>query len=62
MISINDYMKYITEKLVAYLDMTDEEKEKNKALKLERKNKPARLSSHWFGILPLSLKLFKKND
>lgn len=61
MISVNDYTKYVTEKVVTYLDMTDEEKKKNKALKQERKN-PTRLSSHWFGILPLSLKLFKKND
>lgn len=55
----NDYLKYITEEVVAYLDMTREEKKESKE---QRKSEKQKLSNQWFGILPMSLKLFMKKD
>lgn len=55
----NDYLKYITEEVVAYLDMTREEKKESKE---QRKSENQKLSNQWFGILPMSLKLFMKKD
>ena len=62
LISGNEYIKYITEQIVAYLDKTPEEKKEMKIMQQKHKGDNRRLSSQWFGMLPISLKLFMKKD
>lgn len=51
----NDFVKYLTVQLVERID-------KPKASKKSKKNKNRSLSTHWFGIIPISLKLFLKRS
>ncbi|KGP72948.1 YqzE family protein [Pontibacillus yanchengensis] len=55
----NDYVKFMTQELVKYMDMPHEEKQKRKEdKKLHRK--PA--STQMFGVLPFAIKfLFRRN-
>ncbi len=56
----NDYVKYVTQQFVSYVDTPSE---KRKALKEERKaNKPS-FAYRWFGLIPFALtQLFKKKQ
>ncbi|RKQ37778.1 YqzE family protein [Oceanobacillus halophilus] len=51
----NDYIKFVTEQVVSYLDQPAEERKK-------RKNNPKTtgLSNRWFGVLPFVLKSIRK--
>ncbi|HZH58328.1 MAG TPA: YqzE family protein [Metabacillus sp.] len=56
--STNDYVKYVTQQLVKYMDTP---KETRKQQKEERKNQDsstAYYSNRWFGVLPFAFKLF----
>jgi len=53
-LSGNDYVKFMTEELVSYLNLSTDEKKKRKT---ERKNKSGSFSSHWFGIVPMAFQL-----
>lgn len=46
--TVNDYVKFLTEQLWIYL--TDEDKSK-------RQRTPT-INNHWFGLFPMTLKLF----
>ncbi|WP_299087969.1 YqzE family protein [uncultured Metabacillus sp.] len=55
--SANDYVKYVTQQIVKYMDTP---KEARKQLREERKNVETSstfYSNRWFGVLPFSLKL-----
>lgn len=45
----NDYVKYITQTFVQYIDQPKEERKK---MRLERKEARASFWYRWFGILP----------
>lgn len=53
----NDYVKYITEEITVYLDMsTDEKKERRK----KHKQSQVTLSNRWFGMVPFAMKMLWK--
>ncbi|WP_373892758.1 YqzE family protein [Virgibacillus natechei] len=59
-ISGNDYVKFMTEQVVTYIDLPSEERKKRK---VEQKNPPATYSNRWLGILPFALKtIWKKAE
>ncbi|WP_019154484.1 YqzE family protein [Robertmurraya massiliosenegalensis] len=49
----NDYVKYITETVVKYIDQPKDERIK---IKQEKKESKAGFWFRWFGILPYALK------
>ncbi|ARI77075.1 YqzE family protein [Halobacillus mangrovi] len=51
----NDYVKYLTEEMVKYMQLSKKEKEKRKAAKPSKKS-----SSYWFGMIPLALKMIRR--
>lgn len=51
----NDYLKFMTEQVVAYLDLPQEERKKRK--KQEKVPRPV-YSSRWLGVLPFAVKTF----
>nr|WP_068671897.1 YqzE family protein [Oceanobacillus sp. Castelsardo] len=53
----NDYLKFVTEQVVSYLDLPAEERQKRKS---ERKNMGSGFSNHWFGVLPFAIKSLRK--
>jgi hypothetical protein len=54
----NDYVKYITQTVVKYIDQPKEER---KRIKQEKKEAEATFLFRWFGILPfLLMSSFKK--
>ncbi|MDL4841562.1 YqzE family protein [Aquibacillus rhizosphaerae] len=55
----NDYMKFMTQEIVKYMDMPQEEKKKRKQEKHFRKKQES-MSSRWFGLLPFAFKLLVK--
>ncbi|MDY0396670.1 YqzE family protein [Virgibacillus halophilus] len=57
-ISGNDYIKFITQQVVSYMDSPKEERIKRKT---KNRNK-AGVSSRWFGVLPLAIRLFMKKS
>ncbi|WP_096153437.1 MULTISPECIES: YqzE family protein [Bacillus] len=54
----NDYVKYVTEQLVNYMDKP---KEVRKELKTQRKLERDPMVNQLFGVIPLSIMLFVKN-
>ncbi|RXI99485.1 YqzE family protein [Anaerobacillus alkaliphilus] len=59
----NDYVKYVTQQFVSYVDTPSE---KRKAMKEERKASKDPFAYRWFGLIPFALsQLFqtkKKNS
>ncbi|MBP1950363.1 YqzE family protein [Virgibacillus litoralis] len=53
----NEYIKYMTEQITAYIDTPAEEK---KLRKSRHKTDPPVYSSKWLGILPFAFKLLLK--
>lgn len=55
----NDYVKYVTQTVVQYIDQPKDERRK---LRQEKKDKRATFMYRWFGIIPyvLMLKLREK--
>lgn len=50
----NDYVKFVTEQVVTYMDIPSEEK---KSKKEQKKQEKELFANRWFGILPVSMKL-----
>jgi hypothetical protein len=56
--STNDYVKFVTQQIVSYIDQPKVQRKAEK--KAKKENKPS-LKYHWFGMIPLALSLlFKK--
>ncbi|MDY0405592.1 YqzE family protein [Virgibacillus sp. 179-BFC.A HS] len=54
----NDYIKFLTEQVVSYMDAPKDKR-------LERKNKrkaQPQISGRWFGMVPLAIRLFMKKS
>ncbi len=51
----NDYVKFLTEEMVKYMQLTKAEKRQRKAEKPTKKS-----SYYWFGLLPVALRMFKR--
>lgn len=56
MSAVNDYVKYITQTIVKYIDQPKEERKK---LKQERKETKEDFTYRWFGILPYLIMMNK---
>ncbi len=50
----NDYVKFMTEQVVTYMNSSTEEKKQKKQDKKEGREL---FTSKWFGVLPLALKV-----
>ncbi|MCH1624910.1 YqzE family protein [Ferdinandcohnia quinoae] len=55
----NDYVKYVTQQFVSYIDKP---KEIRKQTRKQRKDEQAPFSNRWFGILPIALMLLIKRS
>ncbi|KGX85003.1 YqzE family protein [Pontibacillus marinus] len=55
----NDYVKFMTQEIVRYMDLPQEEKKKRKE---EKKHQKTPISNQMFGVLPFALKFFFKRD
>ncbi|QKE71535.1 YqzE family protein [Arthrobacter citreus] len=53
----NDYVKYMTEQFINYIDQP---KEKRDSMKQEREDLKTPFSTNMFGMLPLSIALYMK--
>ena len=53
----NDYVKYMTQQFMNYIDQP---KEKRDMIKLEKEETKESLSKNMFGMLPLSIALYMK--
>ncbi|MCM3599607.1 YqzE family protein [Robertmurraya korlensis] len=56
MSAINDYVKYITQTVVKYIDQPKEERKK---LRKEKKETREAFAYRWFGILPYVIMMSK---
>jgi hypothetical protein len=57
--STNDYVKYVTQRIVSYMDSP---KDQRKSLREEKKQNRTPFLNRWFGIIPFAVMLmFKKN-
>ncbi|ARA99151.1 MULTISPECIES: YqzE family protein [Geobacillus] len=52
--AVNDYVKFVTQQFVAYMDMPKEERTRRRS---ERKQEKPPLSYRLFGLMPLSFRL-----
>lgn len=56
----NDYVKFMTQEIVKYMDLPLEERKKRKE---ERRREKTPVANRWFGVLPFAIKLlFKKSN
>ncbi|KOR86662.1 hypothetical protein AM233_23500 [Bacillus sp. FJAT-22058] len=53
--STNAYIKYLTQQLVEYFNLTKKERKEKRRHRKEDKNPGM---SHWFGIVPFALSMF----
>ncbi|WP_082233854.1 YqzE family protein [Halobacillus massiliensis] len=51
----SDYAQFLTEEMLKHMHMTKEEK-------LEKKQLKSKGSSHWFGLLPLAIKMIRRKN
>ncbi|WP_163537761.1 YqzE family protein [Gracilibacillus sp. YIM 98692] len=49
-----EYVKYMTQKIVKYMDTPKDERKK---LKKDEKEEPIAYSNKWFGVLPFAFRL-----
>ncbi|GGK03219.1 hypothetical protein GCM10007063_26760 [Lentibacillus kapialis] len=54
---LNDYVKYLTERITSYIDTPTNEKREQK---LKNKSEEPVYSNKWLGILPFAFKIIKK--
>jgi len=52
----NDYVKFMTQQLVTYMELPAEERKKRK---LEQKN-PSIYTNRWLGVFPFALRVIRK--
>jgi hypothetical protein len=64
MISGNDYLKFVTEQVVTYMDTPpDKRKEKKESRERQKKDANGIYATRWFGVLPFVFKiLFRKEQ
>ncbi|SFA71308.1 YqzE-like protein [Lentibacillus halodurans] len=55
--SLNDYIKYLTQQITSYIDTPIEEKREKR---LKNKEVPPVYSNRWLGVLPFAFKVAKK--
>ncbi|WP_077621587.1 YqzE family protein [Sediminibacillus massiliensis] len=55
----NDYVKFMTQEIVRYMDTPQEERLKQKA---DKKGNSNEISGHWFGLLPFAFRLLIKKS
>ncbi|WLR49761.1 YqzE family protein [Bacillus tianshenii] len=56
--STNDYVKFVTQQIVSYMDQPKEERQRIKQERLE--SQPPALN-RWFGVIPFALAMFFHN-
>ncbi|MFB7642191.1 YqzE family protein [Peribacillus butanolivorans] len=54
--STNAYIKYLTQQLVEYFNLTKKERKEKRRHRKEDNN--TSVLSHWFGIVPFALSMF----
>ncbi|MDT2045488.1 YqzE family protein [Priestia aryabhattai] len=54
----NDYVKYVTQQLVQYMDQP---KEIRKTKRIEKKEARDPFFNRWFGMIPLSFQIWYRN-
>lgn len=61
LLSNNDYVKYMTQRIVKYMDTPKDQRKKQKE---ERKQQDIAYSNKWFGVLPFAVRLLiqKRKD
>lgn len=61
LLSNNDYVKYMTQRIVKYMDTPKDQRKKQKE---ERKQQDIAYSNKWFGVLPFAFRLLiqKRKD
>jgi|SRR5699024_6031926 len=57
-----EYLQYLTEKSIEYVNMTQSEKGKRKKIIKEKKMSIPAYHNHWFGVLPFILRFIKKGS
>lgn len=57
MSSTNDYVKYVTQQLVKYMDTPKETRKQQKEERKIQDLTTSYYSNRWFGVLPFALKL-----
>jgi hypothetical protein len=55
----NDYIKYVTQEFVKYMNQPDEVKKK---IKEEKKQNQEPFLTKWFGVLPISVSMMMTKD
>ncbi|MGD7009412.1 YqzE family protein [Metabacillus sp. 84] len=55
--SSNDYIKYVTQQVVKYMDTPKEQRQQEKEIKKETRTP---FWFKWFGVLPISIMLWVK--
>ncbi|MDF2945720.1 MAG: hypothetical protein K0S51_399 [Bacillales bacterium] len=55
----NDYIKYVTQEFVKYMNQPDEVKKK---IKEEKKQNQEPFLTKWFGVLPISVSIMMSKD
>ncbi|WP_072887589.1 YqzE family protein [Ornithinibacillus halophilus] len=58
--SSNDYIRYVTEQFVSYVDLPKEERKKLRMDRKEQRNTKQGYGNKWFGVLPLAVKYYRK--
>ncbi|WP_424474876.1 YqzE family protein [Oceanobacillus kimchii] len=53
----NDYLRYMTEQVITYIDLPKEEKQKRRNT---HQKKQSLYQSRWFGVLPFTFKFWYK--
>lgn len=52
----NDYVKFMTQEIVKYMDLPEEEKKNRR----QKRDKGDHISNRWFGLLPFAFKMLVK--
>jgi hypothetical protein len=52
--SANDYVKFVTQQIVSYIDQPREKRKEERVAKKEYKEP---LSNRWFGVIPLAISM-----
>ncbi|MDQ0231960.1 YqzE family protein [Metabacillus malikii] len=59
--STNDYVKYVTQQLIKFMDTPKETRKQQREEKLKNNELSTVYTNRWFGMLPFSLRLLVKN-
>ncbi|MFS0879310.1 YqzE family protein [Bacillus sp. 7586-K] len=58
--STNDYVKYLTQQIVKFMDTPKETRKQQREEKKLGETSSTFYTNRWFGVLPFSIKLFVK--